>query len=133
MAYYWVTEAQNYIQSLGFGTSRRPINKESQDVHINQWGQDNSYSWDKHDVLRFGSSVETGSIGEGFGDYWAVTVSDVIAPIADLACVVDWDSVSYTSMPATAQATVNTAELLYGPSVASTVRQAFVDRGILTP
>jgi hypothetical protein len=128
MAYYWVTEAQKYIQSLGFGSGTYPaINKESQDVRINQWGQDNSYSWDKHDVLRFGkggvddaedaevilheyghaiqasqvasfgSSAEAGAIGEGFGDYWAVTVSDVIAPTADPACVADWDSVSYTS------------------------------------
>src|SRR5512139_3692756 len=52
MAYYWVTEAQKYIQSLGFGSTYRPINMESQDVRINQWGVDNSYSWDKHDVLR---------------------------------------------------------------------------------
>jgi zinc metalloprotease ZmpB len=128
MAYYWVTEAQKYIQSLGFGSTLRPINKESQDVRINQLGIDNSYSWDKHDVLRFGKggvddaedaevilheyghammdsqmvpfgfggSVEAGSIGEGFGDYWAVTVSNVIAPTPDPACVADWDSVSYT-------------------------------------
>jgi hypothetical protein len=54
MAYYWVTAAQKYIQSLGFGVWRRPINNEPQDIRINQWGQDNSYSWDKHDVLRFG-------------------------------------------------------------------------------
>ena len=129
MAYYWVTEAQKYIQSLGFGVTRRPINKESQDVRINQIGIDNSFSWDKHDLLRFGkggvddaedaevilheyghaiqdsqmtppgfgTSVEAGSIGEGFGDYWAVTVSNVIAPTPDPACVADWDSVSYTS------------------------------------
>lgn len=129
MAYYWVTEAQKYIQSLGFGTTRRPINMESQDIRINQYGIDNSYSWDKHDILRFGKggvddaedaevilheyghammdsqmtpfgfggSIEAGSIGEGFGDYWAVTVTDVIAPTADPACVADWDSVSYTS------------------------------------
>jgi hypothetical protein len=129
MGYYWVTEAQKYIQSLGFGTTLRPINKESQDVRINQIGIDNSYSWDKHDVLRFGKggvddaedaevilheyghammdsqmtpfgyggSVEAGSIGEGFGDYWAATVSDVIAPTSDPACIADWDSVSYTS------------------------------------
>src|SRR5512136_3298768 len=129
MAYYWVTEAQKYIQSLGFGSTRRPINMESQDIRINQIGIDNSYSWDKHDVLRFGKggvddaedaevilheyghammdsqmtpfgfggSVEAGSIGEGFGDYWAVTVSSVIAPTPDPACVADWDSVSYTS------------------------------------
>jgi len=227
MAYYWVTEAQKYIQSLGFGITRRPINKESQDIRINQLGIDNSYSWDKHDLLRFGKggvddaedaevilheyghaiqdsqmtpfgfggSVEAGSIGEGFGDYFAVTVSSVIAPTADPACVADWDSVSYTtatphclrrvdtnlhypedlngrvhhdgqiwsrtlwdirqalgnvkadtiileaqfsfapdtSMPAAAQATVDAAEALYNHATAMTVRQAFVDRGILQP
>jgi hypothetical protein len=129
MVYYWVTEAQKYIQSLGFGVTRRPINMESQDVRINQLGIDNSYSWDKKDLLRFGkggvddaedaevilheyghammdsqvipfgfgTSVEAGSIGEGFADYWAVTVTDVIAPTHDPACVADWDSVSYTT------------------------------------
>jgi len=130
MAYYWVTEAQKYIQSLGFGPTLRPVNMESQDVRINQLGYDNSFSWDKKDYLRFGkggvddaedaevilheyghamldsqstpfgafgASLEAGAIHEGFGDYWAVTVSDVIAPTADPACVADWDSVSYTS------------------------------------
>jgi zinc metalloprotease ZmpB len=129
MAYYWVTEAQKYIQSLGFGSQYRPINMESQDIRINQYGIDNSYSWDKHDVLRFGKggvddaedaevilheyghaiqdsqmvpfgfggSEEAGAIGEGFGDYFAVTVSNVIAPTPDPACVADWDSISYTS------------------------------------
>ena len=127
MAYYWVTEAQRYLQSLGFGSTYRPVNMESQDVRLNQWGQDNSYSWDKHDVLRFGkggvddaedaevilheyghaihdsqvagfgSSLEAGSIGEAFGDYWAVTVTNVLAPTPDAPCVADWDAVSYTS------------------------------------
>jgi hypothetical protein len=130
MAYYWITEAQNYIQRLGFGSGTfRPINQESQDVRINQWGVDNSFSWDKKDLLRFGkggvddaedaevilheyghaiqdsqqtpfgfgASIEAGSIGEGFGDYWAVTVSNVVAPTPDAPCVADWDSVSYTS------------------------------------
>jgi hypothetical protein len=129
MGYYWVTEAQKYIQSLGFGTTLRPINRESQNIRINQIGIDNSYSWDKHDVLRFGkggvddaedaevilheyghammdsqmtpfgygTSVEAGSIGEGFGDYWAATVSDVLWPTPDPACIADWDSVSYTT------------------------------------
>jgi hypothetical protein len=36
-------------------------------------------------------------------------------------------------MPAAAQATVDTAEALYGHSTALIVRQAFVDRGILEP
>ena len=130
MGYYWVTQAQLYLQSLGVGSSLRPINMESQDIRINQLGIDNSYSWDKHDLLRFGkggvddaedaevilheyghaiqdsqmtplgfgTTVEAGSIGEGFGDYFAVTVSDVVAPTADPACVADWDSVSYTSV-----------------------------------
>jgi zinc metalloprotease ZmpB len=129
MTYYWITEAQKYIQGLGFGSTRRPVNMESQDARINTYGVDNSFSWDKHDLVRFGkggvddaedaevilheyghaiqdsqqtplgfgNTVESGSIGEGFADYWAVTVSNVIAPTADTPCVADWDSVSYTS------------------------------------
>ncbi len=129
MAYFWITEAQRYIQSLGFGVTKRPVNKESQDVRINQYGVDNSFSWDKKDLLRFGKggvddaedaevilheyghaiqdsqqtplgfgfSTEARSIGEGFSDYWAVTVSNVVAPTPDAPCVADWDSVSYTS------------------------------------
>ena len=129
MAYYWVTEAQKYIQSLGFGSTLRPVNKESQDIRINQLGIDNSFSSDKKDLLRFGKggvddaedaevvlheyghaiqdsqqtpfgfgrSVEAGAIGEGFADYWAVTVSNLISPTRDAPCVADWDSVSYTS------------------------------------
>jgi len=47
-----------------------------------------------------GASTEAGSIGEGFADYWAVTVSDVIAPTPDEPCVADWDAVSYaTTVP----------------------------------
>jgi hypothetical protein len=130
MAYYWVTEAQKYIQSLGFGTGKfRPVNMESQDLRINQWGADNSFSWDKKDMIKlgkggvddaedaevilheyghaiqdsqqnpfgYGFSFEARAIGEGFADYWAVTVSDVVAPTPDPACVADWDSVSYTT------------------------------------
>ena len=126
MAYYWITEAQKYIQSLGFGTFRRPVNMRSQHVRINQWGLDNSFATTHKDELRFGKggvddaedaevilheyghaihfsqgfvfgSEEAGAISEGFGDYWAVTVSTFIAPTRDPACVADWDSVSYTS------------------------------------
>jgi len=126
MAYYWITEAQKYIQSLGFGSTLRPVNKEAQHVRINQWGLDNSFATTHKDELRFGkggvddaedaevilheyghaihfsqnfsfASEEAGAISEGFGDYWAVTVSTLIAPTADPACVADWDSTSYTS------------------------------------
>ncbi len=223
MAYYWVTKAQQYIQSLGFGSTRRPVNMESQDIRTNQIGIDNSYSWDKHDILRFGkggvddaedaevilheyghavhdSQVagfgvgrEAGGIGEAFGDYLAVTVSNVIAPTPDTPCVMDWDAVSYTAtaphclrrvdtnrmypadltdsvhrngliwsralwdirqalghvkadtliieaqfdfapdttMPAAAEATVATAQELYGAADAAAVLAAFEARGIL--
>ena len=129
MAYYWITEAQKYVRSLGFdGVTRGAINDESQDVRIDTWGQDNSYSWDKHDVIRLGKGgvddaedaevilheyghaihdaqganlvgVEAGGIGEGFGDYFAVTVSNVIAPTADEPCVAAWDATSYDPEP----------------------------------
>jgi zinc metalloprotease ZmpB len=133
MAYYWITEAQRYLQSLGFGVWRRPANMESQDVRINQWGQDNSFETDHpKDELRFGKggvddaedaevilheyghaihvgqgfvfgSQEAGAISEGFADYWAVTVSDIVSrrlgvpTRTPIACVADWDAVSYTS------------------------------------
>src|SRR3954467_1798567 len=133
MAYYWITEAQKYIQSLGFGTVLRPVNMQPQNVRINQWGLDNSFETDHPKFeLRFGkggvddaedaevilheyghaihdaqdfsfASEEAGAISEGFGDYWAVTVTDVVArslgvPRREpLPCVADWDATSYTS------------------------------------
>jgi hypothetical protein len=130
MAYYWITEAQRYIQSLGFGTGAfRPVNMQSQRVRINQLGYDNSFATDHPvDELRFGkggvddaedaevilheyghaihfsqnfsfASEEAGAISEGFGDYWAADVSNIVAPTPDPACVADWDSVSYTPGP----------------------------------
>jgi Zn-dependent metalloprotease len=110
------------------------VNKESQDVRINQWGQDNSFETDHpKDEIRYGkggvddaedaevilheyghamhvsqsptfyTSTESGAIGEGFADYWAVTTTDVVskqlgvATTSDLPCVMDWDATSYTS------------------------------------
>jgi len=127
MAYYWVTESQKYIQSLGFGSDLRSVNKVSQEIRINQWGLDNSFAWDKKAEIRLGkggvddaedadvilheyghaihfsqsstfyTSNESGAIGEGFADYWAVTVTNVLAPTPDAPCVADWDAVSYTA------------------------------------
>ena len=104
MAYFWVNQAQEYLQSLGFGSTLRPVNAESQDIRIDQYGVDNSFSWDKHDYIKFGkggvddaedaevivheyghavhdaqvpgfgTSLDAGSIGEAFGDYLSVTV-----------------------------------------------------------
>jgi zinc metalloprotease ZmpB len=130
MAYFWITESQKYIQSLGFGTTRRPVNMEPQRLRINQWGIDNSFATTHKDEIRLGkggvddaedgevinheyghaihfaqnfafASVQAGAISEGFGDYWAVTVTQVVRqrlglpPLTDPACVADWDATSY--------------------------------------
>jgi hypothetical protein len=133
MAYYWITQAQRYIHSLGFGETRRAVNNRPQPVRINQWGLDNSFATDApKNELRFGkggvddaedgevilheyghaihfsqnfsfASEEAGAISEGFGDYWAVDFSDVVAKrmgvpeLTPLPCVMDWDATSYTS------------------------------------
>ncbi|ADV67130.1 M36 family metallopeptidase [Deinococcus maricopensis] len=66
MAYFWVTEAQKYLQSLGFGTGDLPpVNMRPQHVRINQWGQDNSFQTDTKDELRFGKGgVDDAEDGE---------------------------------------------------------------------
>ena len=132
MAYYWITEAQKYIQSLCFSTGGPlpPVNEEPQRLRINQWGVDNSFATEKKDEIRLGKGgvddaedgevilheyghaihfaqdfdfdgADAGAISEGFGDYWAVTVSQHVRaqlglPAAsDPACVADWDATSY--------------------------------------
>ena len=137
MAYYWITEAQKYIHTLGFGTGLqyRAINERPQPVRIDQWGQDNSFATTHpKNELRFGkggvddaedaevilheyghaihfaqnfsfASEEAGAISEGFGDYWALTVSEVVGKAlgvktkTPVPCLMDWDSTSYTSGP----------------------------------
>jgi len=126
MAYYWITQAQRYIQSLGFGSTLPAVNRRQVGVRINQFGGDNSFFRDtKTDITLgkggvddaedaevivheyghsvqdaqvsgFGTSADAGAIGEGFGDYLAVAVSSAVAPTPDEACVADWDSTSYT-------------------------------------
>ena len=90
-------------------------------------GQDNSFATDHpKDELRFGkggvddaedaevilheyghaihfsqnfsfASEEAGAISEGFGDYWAADVSNIVAPTPTRRASRDWDSTSYTS------------------------------------
>jgi fungalysin metallopeptidase (M36) len=129
MGYYWVTQAQRYIQSLGFGSTLPAVNERQQLLRINQFGGDNSFyregtgkltitfgkggvddaedaevivheyghSVQDNQVPGFGSTPDAGAIGEAFGDYLAVTVSEHFAPTPDEPCVADWDSTSYTS------------------------------------
>ena len=123
MAYHAVTQAQLYIQSLGFTN----VNNEPQVVRADQFGGDNSFYDSKKDSITvgkggvddgedaeviwhelghaiqddqvpgFGVTHDSNSIGEGFGDYWAFTMSVPVSGGFDEACIADWDSVSYTS------------------------------------
>jgi Zn-dependent metalloprotease len=218
-AYYDVTQAQLYLRSLGF----TDVNAEPQKIRTNTIPDDNSFYdpavdeitfgrggvddaedqevvWHElghaiqdDQVPGFGESDEGGGIGEGFGDYWAVTLSEPVSNGFDLPCVMDWDATSYTSGPShclrrtdgtkttddivgevhddgeiwsralwdihldlgrtradtviieshfvmspdtnfaqAAERTVQTAQALYGSSTAAQVRQAFVDRKILS-
>ncbi len=104
MGYFWVNQAQEYLQSLGFGSTLPGIIKQPFSVKINQFGGDNSYQTDKPFRIRlgkggvddaedaevivheyghavhesqvpgYGGSPDAGAIGESFGDYLAVTV-----------------------------------------------------------
>jgi thermolysin metallopeptidase-like protein/fungalysin/thermolysin propeptide len=123
MAYYDVTGAQVYIQSLGF----TDVNNEPQDLKVDQFGGDNSFYYPHQDFIKlgkggvddaedaevtwheyghaiqdaqvpdFGEGHDAGSIGEGFGDYWAVTMSEPVSGGYQVPCVANWDSISYTS------------------------------------
>jgi zinc metalloprotease ZmpB len=104
MGYFWVNQAQEYLQSLGFGTDFPGILQHSFEIKIDQYGGDNSYQTDKPFRIRlgkggvddaedaevivheyghavhqsqvpgYGQSIDAGAIGESFGDYLAVTV-----------------------------------------------------------
>jgi Zn-dependent metalloprotease len=129
MGYYWVTTAQAYFRSLGFGSTYPSVNDRQIELRINQYGGDNSFfrpdkanitlgkggvddaedaevilheyghSVQDGQVPGFGTNLESGAIGEAFGDYLAVAVSSWATGVPTLtpeACVADWDSTSYT-------------------------------------
>ena len=58
MGYYWVTQAQRYIQSLGFGSTLPAVNKRQQLLRIDQFGGDNSF-------YRNGTKKLTITLGKG--------------------------------------------------------------------
>jgi len=123
MAYYHVNQTQEYIHQLGF----TEVNNESQDFSIDTFSGDNSFYDPSTDMITmgeggvddaedaeviwheyghaiqddvvpgFGESEEAGAMGEGFGDYWAVTMSVPVSKGFELPCVMDWDATSYTS------------------------------------
>ena len=105
------------------------VNADAQRIRINQLGYDNSFATDHpRDEMRFGkggvddaedaeviwhelghqihfsqgfafASSEADAISEGFGDYWAATMSAQYPSAVSYACIADWDSVSYDPGP----------------------------------
>ncbi|GAA2788147.1 M4 family metallopeptidase [Kribbella solani] len=123
MSYYHINQTQEYIQQLGF----KDVNNESQDISVDTYSGDNSFYDPSTDMITygeggvddaedaeviwheyghaiqddvvpgFGESEQAGAIGEGFGDYWAVTMSVPVSKGFNLPCVMDWDATSYTT------------------------------------
>src|SRR5690242_3495922 len=54
MGYYWVNTAQAYLQSLGFGSTLRPVDQRQIELRINQYGGDNSFFRDNKADITLG-------------------------------------------------------------------------------
>ena len=123
MGYYFLDYAQRYIQSLGFTS----VNNRQQVFSIDRYKKDNSFyisssksitygtggvddaedaeviwheyghSIQDNQVSGFGETVEAGSMGEGFGDYWAGTLGAQLSGGFQDLCIADWDSTSYST------------------------------------
>jgi Zn-dependent metalloprotease len=123
MVYYYLDYAQRYIQSLGFTN----VNNRRQVYSANGTRQDNSWYTSNNKELTFGTggvddaedaevvlheyghsiqdnqkpgfgtSAQSGAMGEGFGDYWGASVGAQLSGGFQDACIADWDAVSYDS------------------------------------
>jgi Zn-dependent metalloprotease len=121
MVYFHIDRTQRYIQeTLGF----TDVNNRRQVAVANFDNNDNSFYSSNDRQIRFGSGGvddaedadiivheyghsiqddqgmggggDQGAMGEGFGDYWASTVNDLLSQeTTGIACVGDWDAVSY--------------------------------------
>jgi len=120
MGYYSIDYAERYIQSLGFGN----VNNRQQSFSVNKLKIDNSFYspktkditfglggvddaedseviWHEYghsiqddQVPGFGSTLEGGSMGEGFGDYWAGSVGAQLSGGFQDLCIADWAATS---------------------------------------
>jgi Zn-dependent metalloprotease len=123
MGYYFLDYAERYNQTLGFTN----VNNRQQVFSVNRLKIDNSFyspqskeitfglggvddaedaeviwheyghSIQDNQVVNFGSSLEAGSMGEGFGDYWAGTVGAQFSGGFQDDCIAEWDATSYSS------------------------------------
>ena len=123
MGYYYLDYSQRYIQSLGFGN----VNNRRQSFSVNRFKPDNSFyspktkdltfglggvddaedadviwheyghSIQDNQVPGFGTTLQAGSMGEGFGDYWAGSVGAQLSGGFQDLCLAEWDATSYSS------------------------------------
>jgi hypothetical protein len=120
MAYYHVTTAQEYIQQLGF----TDVNNQPQQVFADAFPDEGSFfdglsiylgtggvdDAEDADIIwhEYGHAIQfdqvpleaffggdMGAIGEGFGDYWAVTMSQPVNADYNVPCVAEWDVAGY--------------------------------------
>jgi Zn-dependent metalloprotease len=129
MGYYSLDFAQQRIQALGF-TGAKSINARQQVFSIDRYHKDNSFYsvsskeiafgtggvddaedaeliWHEYGhsiqdnlVDRFGTTAESGAMGEGFGDYWSGTLGEQYNTISlngvpEKVCLAEWDSTTY--------------------------------------
>jgi len=127
-AYYSIDALQQYLQRLGFDE----VNAESQKVRTNAFSADNSFYdpsvdeislgrggvddaedpevvWHEYghaiqddQVPGWGRTFEGSAMGEAFGDYIAITMSQATragTTKVPTGCVMDWDATSYTPGP----------------------------------
>ena len=122
MGYYYLDYAQRYIQSLGFTN----VNNRQQVFSVDRYKKDNSFYqpstknitygtggvddaedadvvWHEygHSILDnqvpgYGTTLESDSIGEGFGDYWAGSLGAQLSNGFQDACLAEWDATSYS-------------------------------------
>jgi Zn-dependent metalloprotease len=123
MGYYYIDYAERYIQSLGFSN----VNNRQQVFSVNKLKLDNSFyatnsgeitygtggvddaedaevilheyghSIQDNQVPGFGRSLEGGSMGEGFGDYWGASVNAQFSGGFQDLCLAEWDATSYST------------------------------------
>jgi len=66
---------------------------EDAEVILHEYG----HSIQDNQVPGFGTTLESGAMGEGFGDYWAGSVGAQFSGGFQDECIADWDATSYSN------------------------------------
>lgn len=123
MGYYYIDHAERYIQSLGFnnvnnrqqvfGVNRLKVDNsfyspQSKEISLGLGGVDDAedaevilheygHSIQDDQVPGFGTTLEAGAMGEGFGDYWGASIGAQFSGGFQDLCLAEWDATSYSS------------------------------------